>query len=62
MEPKTDMGNVSLALPSIHPMIGINSVPATNHLPEYATHCATPRGRTGARGWCPGDGQGCRDL
>jgi len=27
----TDMGNVSLALPSIHPLIGINSLPAVNH-------------------------------
>jgi metal-dependent amidase/aminoacylase/carboxypeptidase family protein len=38
----TDMGNVSLALPSIHPMIGINSLPATNHQPEFAAHCVTP--------------------
>lgn len=37
----TDMGNVSLALPSIHPMIGINSLPASNHQPEFAEHCAT---------------------
>jgi amidohydrolase len=38
----TDMGNVSLALPSIHPMIGIDSLPATNHQPEFAAHCITP--------------------
>ena len=38
----TDMGNVSLAIPSIHPMIGINSLPAVNHQPEFAEHCATP--------------------
>jgi amidohydrolase len=38
----TDMGNVSLAIPSIHPMIGINSLPAVNHQPEFAHHCATP--------------------
>lgn len=37
----TDMGNVSLALPSIHPMIGIDSLPATNHQPEFAAHCIT---------------------
>ncbi|MCH8949688.1 MAG: amidohydrolase [Chloroflexi bacterium] len=37
----TDMGNVSLAMPSIHPMIGINSLPAGNHQPEFAEHCAT---------------------
>ena len=38
----TDMGNISLAIPSIHPMIGINSLPAVNHQPEFAHHCATP--------------------
>jgi metal-dependent amidase/aminoacylase/carboxypeptidase family protein len=37
----TDMGNVSLALPSIHPMIGINSLPAVNHQPEFTAHCTT---------------------
>ena len=36
----TDMGNISLALPSIHPMIGIESLPAVNHQPEFAAHCA----------------------
>ncbi|HEX4022771.1 MAG TPA: M20 family metallopeptidase [Acidobacteriaceae bacterium] len=38
----TDMGNVSLAMPSIHPMIGINSLPAVNHQPEFTAHCITP--------------------
>ena len=37
----TDMGNVSLVMPSIHPLIGINSLPAGNHQPEFAEHCAT---------------------
>jgi amidohydrolase len=37
----TDMGNVSLAVPSIHPMIGINSLPAVNHQPEFTAHCIT---------------------
>jgi amidohydrolase len=37
----TDMGNVSLALPSIHPFIGINSLPAVNHQPEFTAHCIT---------------------
>jgi amidohydrolase len=37
----TDMGNVSYALPSIHPMIGINSLPAANHQPEFTAHCVT---------------------
>jgi amidohydrolase len=38
----TDMGNVSLALPSIHPTIGIDALPAVNHQPEFAAKCATP--------------------
>jgi len=37
----TDMGNVSLAVPSIHPSISINSLPAVNHQPEFAAHCIT---------------------
>lgn len=37
----TDMGNVSYAIPSIHPMIGINSLPAANHQPEFTAHCIT---------------------
>lgn len=38
----TDMGNVSLVIPSIHPGIGIDSLPAVNHQPEFAAHCITP--------------------
>ena len=37
----TDMGNVSLVLPSIHPYIGIGSLPAVNHQKEFAAHCVT---------------------
>jgi len=37
----TDMGNVSRQIPSIHPMIGISSLPAVNHQPEFAAHCIT---------------------
>lgn len=37
----TDMGNVSLVLPSIHPAIGIDSLPAVNHQPEFAAASAT---------------------
>ncbi|MDA8278466.1 MAG: M20 family metallopeptidase [Actinomycetota bacterium] len=35
MRASTDMGNVSLRIPSIHPIIGINSLPAVNHQPEF---------------------------
>jgi amidohydrolase len=38
----TDMGNVSLAVPSIHPSIGIDSLPAVNHQPEFTAQCRTP--------------------
>jgi amidohydrolase len=38
----TDMGNVSVTIPSIHPTIGIESYPAVNHQPEFAAHCVTP--------------------
>ena len=38
----TDMGNVSLVMPSIHPGIGIDSLPAVNHQPEFALHCISP--------------------
>jgi amidohydrolase len=37
----TDMGNISLAIPSIHPAIGIGSLPAVNHQPEFTAHCVT---------------------
>ncbi len=37
----TDMGNVSRRMPAIHPIVGINSLPAVNHQPEFAAHCAT---------------------
>lgn len=35
----TDMGNVSQVVPAIHPYIGIGSLPALNHQPEFAAHC-----------------------
>ena len=38
----TDMGNVSLAIPSIHPFIGIESGGAVNHQPEFTAACIQP--------------------
>jgi metal-dependent amidase/aminoacylase/carboxypeptidase family protein len=35
----TDMGNVSLAMPTIHPCIAIESAGAVNHQPEFAAAC-----------------------
>ena len=40
----TDMGNVSLKFPSIHPLIGIKSLPAVNHQPEFTVYCVTDEG------------------
>lgn len=37
----TDMGNVSRVVPTIHPLIGIDSFPAVNHQPEFTAHCVT---------------------
>ena len=33
---------MSLALPSIHPTIGIDALPAVNHQPEFTAKCVTP--------------------
>lgn len=38
----TDMGNVTRALPAIHPMIAVECGDAVNHQAEFAAACATP--------------------
>ena len=38
----TDMGNVSLEVPTIHPLIGIDSLPAVNHQPGFTDAAALP--------------------
>lgn len=45
----TDMGNVSYEVPTIHPMIGINSLPAVNHQHEFAAHTVTEDGKAAIR-------------
>lgn len=35
----TDMGNVSQIVPAIHPYIGLNCYPDSNHQLEFAKHC-----------------------
>jgi amidohydrolase len=42
MMASTDMANVSLAVPSIHPMLDIDSLPAMNHEPAFAAAATTP--------------------
>jgi hypothetical protein len=38
----TDMANVSLAVPAIHPLIAIEAGGAVNHQREFAAACITP--------------------
>jgi amidohydrolase len=38
----TDMANVSLVVPSIHPLIGIPTEGAVNHQPAFTRACVTP--------------------
>lgn len=45
----TDMGNVSRVVPSIHPMIGMDTEGAVNHQPEFAAHTITPDGEMAMR-------------
>lgn len=45
----TDMGNVSHRVPSIHPFLSIDSLPAVNHQPEFAAHTITPDGERAIR-------------
>ena len=40
----TDMGNISFAMPSIHPMISIEANGAVNHQPEFAAATTTISG------------------
>ena len=35
----TDMGNVSQVVPAIHPYIGLDCYPVSNHQPEFEAHC-----------------------
>ena len=37
----TDMANVSLLMPTIHPSLGLDCAPAVNHQPEFTQHCKT---------------------
>ena len=38
----TDMANMSLALPTIHPLVGIDAGGSVNHQPEFAAACVGP--------------------
>lgn len=38
----TDMANISLLMPTIHPVLGLDCLPVVNHQPEFAAYCRTP--------------------
>jgi amidohydrolase len=38
----TDMANISLRMPTIHPMIHVDAKGASNHQPEFTAACITP--------------------
>ena len=42
MTASTDMANISLVMPAIHPTLGLGTFPVSNHQPEFASYCATP--------------------
>jgi amidohydrolase len=37
----TDMANISLAIPTIHPMLGLDCLPAVNHQPDFTAAAAS---------------------
>ena len=37
----TDMANLSLLMPTIHPTLGLSTGDYVNHQPEFAAHCIT---------------------
>jgi metal-dependent amidase/aminoacylase/carboxypeptidase family protein len=39
----TDMANISLSIPTIHPMLGLDCQPAVNHQPDFTAACITPK-------------------
>lgn len=45
----TDMANVSLAVPTIHPLIGLDAQGAVNHQAGFAAACVTPSGELALR-------------
>jgi len=58
----TDMANVSLAIPTIHPMLGLGCFPISNHQPEFAAFCATPTADKAMRDGAVAMAQTCVDL
>jgi amidohydrolase len=45
----TDMANVSLVVPTIHPLMAIDAGGSVNHQPEFAAACVTPSADTAVR-------------
>jgi amidohydrolase len=58
----TDMANVSMQVPSIHPMIGIEARGSSNHQPEFTAACATTSADKAIRDGALGMALTCIDL
>lgn len=43
----SDIGNVSLAMPTIHPYVSVTDTPAAGHTHEFAAACRQPRAHAG---------------
>ena len=58
----TDMANISLAMPTIHPMLGLDCLPAVNHQPEFTAACVTPTADAAVLGGATAMAWTCIDL
>lgn len=58
----TDMANVSLRIPSIHPMLGLGCFPAVNHQAEFTAACITAEADRAVRDGALGMALTCIDL
>jgi amidohydrolase len=45
----SDMGNVSLSIPAIHPLVGVEAGGFVNHQPEFASACVGPSAQQALR-------------
>jgi amidohydrolase len=58
----TDMANISLVIPTIHPMLGLDCLPAVNHQPEFTAACITPTADAAVLGGATAMAWTCVDL
>jgi amidohydrolase len=58
----TDMANVSLVLPTIHPTLGLDTLPAVNHQAAFTAYCNTPVADEAVRDGALGMAMTCIDA